>query len=132
MSTIEITTGTEGPHHDPYGWEELTVTRNDGTTVILHQGLAEYVEINGLRIEPRISAVVDPRDRWNILRDHFQRAAGVTPEAARRAYERMRSRCSKCGGTETRSMQGYPGETFEVCVECGTVVDSHFNESAII
>ena len=43
-------TGTEGPKHDPYAYEEITLrtTYADGKTftVAVHQGLAEWTKLN--------------------------------------------------------------------------------------
>ena len=126
MSSVTIEYGEEGPKHDPYGWTEITVTRGL-STVTLHEGLdrwlrtptgetwGHYDEADGMLIE-RL----------------FELYAGISISAARRAYDKYRSKCRECGCRETKSVAGYPGETFELCVQCGAAVDYHFNESAII
>ena len=124
MSSVTIDWGSEGPKHDPYGWTEITVDRPDGKTVTLHAGgLIEWVEVDGVK-----HVNLNYEDCCTIFAHH----AGVTPDIAERAYQKYRSRCRECGGTETESKAGFPGETFELCVKCGAMVDYNFNESAII
>jgi hypothetical protein len=123
MTTITIETGTEGPRHDPYGWEEITVERSNGDCVTLHQGLVEWVQVNnsqqhGYQIE-RCEKV-------------FEFFAGCTSAIARKAHARYRSRCRKCGGREFHDQAGYPGESFLLCNNCGSVVDYDFNIQAVI
>ena len=43
--TVDITTGSEGPTHDPYHYEEVSVTRKN-KTVTIHSGLADWVTVN--------------------------------------------------------------------------------------
>jgi hypothetical protein len=126
---IHIKTGSEGPRHDPYGYEEITVHRADGAHVTLHEGLGTWIEFKdacgtGNKLDERDV----PRTQIDAA---FERVAGVSVEAARKAYRALRSRCRNCGGRETKFARGYPGESFELCVQCGHVVDSHFDLSAV-
>lgn len=123
MTTIQIETGTEGPRHDPYGYEEITVTRPNGDRVTLHQGLVEWVQVNNSERRGYIT------ERCLEVFGFF---AGCTPAIARRAYETYRSRCRNCGGRKFHAAAGYPGETFDICDNCGSVVSYTFNESAVI
>lgn len=43
---IDIRTGTEGPHHDPYGFIELTFQNLDGTRIVVHRGLVAWLRVN--------------------------------------------------------------------------------------
>ena len=122
MSSVDIRTGTEGPRHDPYGYEELTVTSERCGTVTLHTGLGTWLRVNG--------ACANEGDHNRCVK-LFEWVCGITPQAARRAYERLRNRCQKCGGTDQRAQSGYPGETFYFCVRCDTVVRCDFDEEAI-
>lgn len=124
MTSIDIKTGTEGPRHDPYGYEEITVTRPNGDVITLHQGLVEWVQVNNSQRHGN--------RRTASCRKVFEFFAGCTPEVARRAYERVQYTCKSCGRSDLRCVSGYPGETFNVCIHCDTVVSSDFNESAII
>ena len=123
MSRIEIKTGTEGPKHDPYGYDEITATRQDGASVTLHEGLAFWVSIDGVKQWP---------DNWDEAQRVFQSVAGISVDAARKAHERIMTVCKKCGGKDLRSVSGMPGETLNICRRCDTVVSCDFNESAII
>jgi hypothetical protein len=125
MSRIEIKTGSEGPAHDPYGWEEVTATRSDGTTVTIHEGLVNWVSINGVKQWPE-------NHDWKACARIFAGVAGISLDAARKAHERIMTVCSKCGGTDLRSVAGHPGETLNICRRCDNVVSCDFDESAII
>lgn len=46
-TSIRITSGTEGPRHDPYSWTELEVTRSDGRCATLRSGLGSWLELDG-------------------------------------------------------------------------------------
>ncbi len=134
MTSINIETGSEGPRHDPYGWEEITVTRSNGDEVILHQGLGCWVSVNGERFSytPVIEGS-NAEEEWRQLGEKFAEFAGCSPEAAHKAYGRVRYTCHKCGAFDnTTPMCGFPGETLEVCRDCGAVVYCDFNEAAII
>jgi len=122
MSSVDIRTGTEGPRHDPYGYEELTVTSERCGTVTLHEGLGCWLRVNGA------CANEGDHDRCVAL---FEHVCGITAKAARRAYERLRNRCQNCGCTDQRALSGYPGETLYLCVRCDAVVHVDFNEAAI-
>lgn len=133
MSSIMMETGSEGPEHDPYGYSEITVSRNNGDKVTLHSGLIVWVEVNGKRSDLCSAARPDimntPDEECVAI---FERYAGVTPQVAERAYLRMQYVCKDCGVSDLESVSGYPGETFNVCRRCGNVVSSDFNLSAII
>lgn len=126
MSSVAIETGSEGPAHDPYGWTEITVTRPNGVCVTIHQGLMCW-----LRTPEGVQVEFNENDPERLVRI-FETYAGVTPDVAVRAYERYRTMCRKCGSREQEATAGYPGETLYVCVNCNTVVDCTFDESAII
>jgi hypothetical protein len=118
---LVIKTGSEGPRHDPYGYTETTVERN-GVSVTLHEGLGTWLEIGDRMVT----------EDETIARDFFETHVGYTPEKIQKFIERARSRCRSCGGREFRCERGYPGETFSVCVACGDIIASSFNEGAVI
>ncbi len=137
MTSIAIETGSEGPKHDPYGWEEVTVTRSNGDEVTLHSGLGSWVAVNGERFayaQPITLDLIDgEKEEWRLLCKKFEEVAGCSPDAARKAYGRVRYTCSKCGAfDDVEEMQGFPGETLAKCRQCGCVVYCDFNEAAII
>lgn len=123
MSSVTIEYGEEGPKHDPYGWTEVTVDRPNGVSVTIHYGLAEWIEVNGVK---------QHNLNYEDCCTMFARHAGVTPDIAERYYQKYRSKCRSCGCRETVATAGYPGETLELCAKCGMMVDYHFNKSAII
>jgi len=125
MTCIDIKTGSEGPRHDPYGYEEITVTRPNGDVVTLHEGLTVWLKLNNSAQYMFTSSTYEDAVK------KFEFFAGCSPAIARRAYERMQYRC-KCGSRDLRSVAGFPGESLNVCNACNTVVSSDFNESAII
>ena len=47
MTSITRRSGTYGPRHDPYGWEELDMERNGRSATIHFSGLQSWLEING-------------------------------------------------------------------------------------
>lgn len=137
MSTIHIRSGSEGPRQDPYHFEEITVTRPNGVSVTLHEGLDCFVAVNGKRCQQAAAfppgATIEQREAMlhGAAASVFESLAGCTVEAARKAYHRLRSRCQSCGCRETRSASGYPGESFTLCARCGHVMDSHMDWSAV-
>ena len=130
--SISFNRGTEGPRHDPYSYEEVIVERKGREDITLHAGLGVWMTIGGARISASFSMV--ERE----VMDRFVELVGYKPDQlrrfAQRAYAaRVKQQHASCKhhGNATRSVTGYPGETFEVCLDCGQIVDSHFNRSAI-
>lgn len=122
MSSIDIKSGSEGPRHDPYSYSEITVTRESGSTVCIHFGLIEWIEVNGIRSDCD----------YETAAEIFEDLAGISVEVAQKVYERRASTCGKCGSTDLREQSGYPGETLSFCERCDAMVHYHFNEAAII
>lgn len=121
---IDLKCGTEGPQHDPYSYTETTYSRGM-VTAMLHDGLGVYSTVTignsaPQRYEGRL-----------IARYAFKDAIGYTPEQLYKFVRRAQSRCSACGCSRLHSERGYPGETFKICDNCGTIVGSSFNRSAV-
>lgn len=122
-------TGSEGPSYDPYGFTELHVHTADNIDVVLHEGLAMYFLLNGLRTNIVGADYDNPKDIFDkVLLD----VTGFTEAQLRRFHRKASSRCPEGGYHDTESVRGYPGESLEICCKCGKVVDSYFNEGAII
>lgn len=123
MSQLSVTTGTEGPRHDPYHYEEITFER-DGHTYVAHLGLAEWLKVDG-----------EKRAEGEGVEALFNELTGECLSALMEAYHADKaeawSACEKCGG-EIESRSGHPGETFAVCSKCGHVNDMDFDVSAVI
>jgi len=132
MSSIQIETGSEGPTHDPYAWEEITVCRPNGTEVTIHYGLDNWVRVDeGEKLRPEWDDAKLQQDLDSIDRV-FETHAGCTPAVAHKAYQRVQYMCKKCGVSDLDEVGGMPGETMNVCRQCGNVVSVDFNLSAII
>lgn len=121
--SLEVSTqsGTEGPRHDPYHFTEYHATVR-GVEVVLHEGLAEWIEVNGRK----------PATGRN-PRDEFAWLVGYTPEQLEMFASRLASskfRAHKAHGG-FRAERGYPGETMTVC-KCGECLDYSFNEDAVM
>jgi hypothetical protein len=125
MSKIKMRHGSEGPRHDPYHFEEVTVTRADGRWATLHTGLAVWVKTSDGRWEER-----DEKKAFAI----FGEVAGIAPRAVEKAEREKhdrRYRFHPCGQKHFEGASGYPGESFVVCRKCGDVIDYAFDRSAI-
>ena len=49
ISNFKVKGGSEGPKHDPYGYNEYSFTQN-GKNYIVHMGLAQWIKIDGSTI----------------------------------------------------------------------------------
>jgi len=119
VSEISIKTGSEGPSHDPYSFTEYSVTTTIGKSYTLHLGLAEWIKENGVLITTNGNLV-----------ETFIRLTGLDPLAAEE--EHNNPKCKDHPDADIESMAGYPGETFAVCSVCKAVLQSYFNENAIM
>ncbi len=80
---IDIRTGTEGPHYDPYGFTELTFQRLDGTRIVVHRGLVAWLRVdNGEKLQ-----FCD--DTGAELEAAFQAPAGLSLAAAMSVPSRL-------------------------------------------
>lgn len=132
MSSVQIETGSEGPTHDPYGWEEITVSRPNGVEVTIHYGLDNWVRTpEGVKCHTRYDDM-GSREYLGRIDRIFETYAGVSPEVAHKAYMRVQYTCRDCGVSDLDYISGMPGETMNVCRQCGKVVSADFNLSAII
>lgn len=73
-------TGAEGPLHDPYHYEERTVTVND-RTYTLHTGLGTWLKVDGQKVGE------DLEEEWIIYR--WEVLTGLTIEQFDRHYCRI-------------------------------------------
>lgn len=49
MARVFVRNGTEGPRHDPYSYTEITFVKTDGTEIVYHDGLAQWITVNGVK-----------------------------------------------------------------------------------
>lgn len=124
MTKIVIKTGTEGPRFDPYHFDEMIVTRPDGSWVKVHDGLSTWIETHdGIKCH-------DEKQVFKI----FEQRVGVTYDRAMMAYHSLpwrRAKAHACGNKHIEEVGGYPGESFTICSKCKAVFDYHFNIGAI-
>lgn len=127
---FEHRTGSEGPRHDPYHYDEWHVTTPKGE-VVLHEGLGTWLKVNGKELEH------DRRFSYNDWERYLRETAfpiytGYPLGQLQRLAHRIKSRCRECGSRDFRSEAGYPGEYFDVCEKCGHIQGGYFNESEVM
>lgn len=120
---LQHRTGSEGPCHDPYGYEEFTVHRKNGDNATLHMGLMQWLQINGGEQKP----FYDEEEKAAI--EQFEKIVGISMKAFERAIHRL---LPCCGNMWPQQIGGYPGEHFTICGNCGTHIDYFFDVSAVI
>ena len=126
---VHVRIGSEGPRHDPYSYNELTVVQPHGTTV-LHNGLGVWLKSDDHDVQPPNYLSHDEREAW--LRDAaFPMLTDFTVVQLERMARKLKSRC-KCGGKSFHSEEGFPGETFDVCNRCGDIRGSYFCVEAVM
>ena len=125
---IFVRSGSEGPRHDPYGWEEFEVHRN-GRRVSVREGGLGYTRLTVDDVTCESDPSQDAVDAWFQL--FTGRTATAWRKAAAKAARNRTSRCRCCGGRRFETMSGFPGESFTVCATCKEVVSTSMNWSAI-
>lgn len=120
ISNIARTSGAEGPAHDPYSFTEYKFDFR-GARYIVHDGLAEWIKVDGKKIE-------------NVKSNDLGRLIGVTMDEIIELYEGPQEKlaeCEECGGSEFGEIAGFPGEYLTQCCNCGCVVSSRINMGEI-
>lgn len=119
-------TGSEGPKHDPYHFEEYEVEFGGKKTTI-HLGLGTWLHL------PSGKTFFGSGDDDVML--EFEKVHGIAFPVLINWLERYMkwktSRCRECGSRKFHMEKGYPGETFMSC-ENGHIISSCFNESAVL
>lgn len=128
---LSITSGTEGPSHDAWSYSILTF-ENNHKKVELKQGLVSRLTINGENV-PYSPFKADPFEDENFDECFFLQT-GFTIKQFYKTYNRIRNpkNCPNCGNTGRVDMEGFPGESFTCCNNCGQIIDSHFDIGAVI
>lgn len=129
---VDLVRGAEGPTHDPYSYEEISV-RVPGCEVMIHTGLACFIELNGEKFDiPIVKSVVDYDKNFAATAEFvLVSKIGYTREQLERMSRKAKSRCPKGGTHDIVSESGYPGEHFDVCLKCDRIVNNYFNSSAV-
>ena len=126
--SITLKTGTEGPRHDPYGYSEWIFVRR-GKKAILHEGLSEWVSIDGQKNTNREICLMEGKDSEIAARLMFEKEVGVSLKTLEKVIHRPKRCCNK---PRITSSPGYPGETLYICANCENIVGGSFNEAAVI
>lgn len=127
ITKMDVRRGTEGPRHDPYGYEELVVSHKREMNqkeqeIVLHSGLAEWIEVDGVK---------------HVLYDGacetiFEDLVGIDPVLLMRIVENRQYRCKRCNTDKYMEwVSGYPGESLLICRKCGQIAHSEVNMEAI-
>jgi hypothetical protein len=126
--TVALRTGSEGPRHDPYHYEEWTIRRSGYRGLTYHTGLTSWVKYRNGKIWTHCDG---DRELLDVtFRTHtgftFAEWRDIVAAVERHRYRRHRRH-------DVRQERGYPGEHFTICHTCGgEVIDSYFNEGAVI
>lgn len=115
-----ITSGTEGPINDPYGWSEYRLG-----DVTIHLGLGEWIKVKG-EVTP-----TELLGEGGALAE-FVKLTGYTVKQIERIATNFTSRCGKCGSKKLEDRSGFPGETLVCCTVCECICHTRFNPEAII
>ncbi len=122
---LTLKTGTEGPRHDPYGYEERIVELNEHTYK-LHLGLACYAKEADETMVEGEEAVA-----WWVAR------TGLSPDEFDKAYLRLTEpprRCPACR-SKVEYHSGFVGESVACCANpactTGIVWSEEVTESMI-
>lgn len=105
--------GSEGPRHDPYGYQEIVfVTQFENEKpyfITLHDGLACWVELGKDRFECNDGHP-----------DEVLEMVGLTASVLYKLVGEVESRCPRCGSRKSKATQ-YGRD----CVRCGYGVDMY-------
>lgn len=127
--TLEIKTGTEGPRHDPYSYTEYSIILPDGREVTMHEGLGEYLKVDG-------EVVTTGYDNYHKMLQEFIRLTGIDPHQVEKYRERAKFKratgsCPEGGKHKAVWQHGHPGEHLLICQKCDEILDSRFVRSEI-
>jgi hypothetical protein len=134
MTHVSHRSGSEGPRHDPYHYDEYTLNRPNGDTIVIHSGLANWCKLK------RDNKIVLEAECTHALPEKlFETYAGVSFRKFEKAFNSIPERKLRthfCFGLnrsykDFKCVSGYPGETLLVCSHCNDVIDSSFDRSAI-
>lgn len=120
---IRVLTGSEGPEHDPYSYEEFHITTPKGTT-ILHFGLGTWATHNKAQV--KILGCTDSEGVKFLREDFLREITGYTLPQIERIARKRAERCRCCSGRIFEDVPGYPGEHFRMCSYCGEITDTYF------
>jgi hypothetical protein len=123
--TLDYRTGTEGPKHDPYSFDEWTVTKQ-----VQHGPVWEYILHTGLGVTLQVYKDEELIQYWTDeeptnLWLHFQNLTGIRVDHLEKVYQRLHGPhlfCDKCGSHELSWSEGFAGEQIQYCVKCNSIL----------
>lgn len=107
--TLSTRTGTEGPRHDPYSFEEF-IWQDEYGSVILHCGLGTDVYVDRDKVDIPDSVPRKEREIAAWADTEFKRLTGFT----RKSFERTLARYERA---QWRSMTPEQRVTYGACME---------------
>lgn len=134
-------TGQEGPSYDPYGFTEYYFS-NDYDLFVVHKGLGSWISINGVHIESSdfslensiigLSWTQEVDFKEMLLEVVFEDYTGLEFKKLEKYYNRIHRPIRCCASRKLDWTNGYPGEHFLQCINCGHVHDVVFRISEVI
>lgn len=114
---VQHNSGTEGPHHDPYHYDEYTINR-DGRELVIHLGLLTFGKMNGKVFSRNYPTVINAVERF----------AGCTFSSLLRAMNKLEhpKKCKHCGSRKFKYWSGY-AEDFTACAKCDEILAVDFD-----
>lgn len=146
---IRYTTGSEGPMHDPYHYEEWSIKHTSPTIlktltnpdlkITIHRGLGEWFQLNtdyneGTKFHKHHNKEVI----WDkALNGYLEHVFGYNLTQIERIYRKVnRPFCKECKvyprGYDIDILPGYPGEEVYFHRKCGNPVGSSQDMSYVI
>ena len=145
MLDIRFKTGSEGPHHDPYAYEEWTIKSDDprltdpDLKLTIHYGLGEWFQLSSVGYTGfKFLKNHLLEEQWELsLNRYIETVSGYTFEQIKRIYRKLnRPFCKECKvyprGYDINIIPGYPGEEIYIHRKCGNPVGSSQDMSYII
>ena len=117
-------TGTEGPHYDPYSYDQYTLFVKGEHVLTIHLGLGDWIKDKD---DNKIA------NNYTECEEAFKDKTGMTLiEFLEKIEEASHiTVCKYCGSENVAWVDGFPGESLLQCQECYKILDSHVNLSEI-
>ena len=145
MLDIRFKTGSEGPHHDPYAYEEWTIKSDDprltdpDLKLTIHYGLGEWFQLSSVGYTGfKFLKNHLLEEQWGLsLNRYIETVSGYTFEQIKRIYRKVnRPFCRECmvypKSNQISYEQGYPGEELLIHSKCGNIIAADQDMSYII
>jgi len=129
--------GSEGPRHDPYGYEEYTVCtkfeNGEEKCITMHSGLGMWLKIDGEKIDH--GTINMWGEHYNegerFLSEMFENLTGIPLCKFHKYMDEILNHKICCPKRELEWVRGFPGEHLLICTNCHAIADSQFVRSEI-